>query len=90
MKAAFDPACLPSDAIFLMCVTGEDRCCGIIDRMDGWKPDATIICSYLGNNVQRDMQKKRAIDSLTARSLTFSDVECPENDPAISLQLLLP
>jgi hypothetical protein len=81
---------LPSDAIFLMCVTGEDRCCGIIDRMDGWKPAATVICSYSGNDIQRDEQKKRAVDSLDSRFLTFVDIKCPENDPAKCLRLLFP
>ena len=90
MKAAFDQSLLPLDAIFLTCATGEDRCFGVVERLDEWRPDATILCTYSGTNARRDNQKKRITAALTARHLTYADVECLENDPATCLRLLLP
>lgn len=71
MKRHLDEARLPSDAVFLMCVTEEDRSRGVLERCGKWNPAHTVVVAYSGDNPRRDGQLARVMDVVQDRSLTY-------------------
>lgn len=86
MKLQLDEARLPTDSVFLMCVSEEDRSRGVLDRSINWKPTHTVLVTYSGDNPRRDDQLARVKDVFQGRSLAHVITECDEAFPAKCLK----
>ncbi|WP_437225975.1 hypothetical protein SH661x_004340 [Planctomicrobium sp. SH661] len=86
MKLELSHERLPAGAVFVTCVTEEDRCRGVIDRMGGWRPQYTLLGTYAGSNARRDDHLTHCREELVSRHLAFEVIECSEKDPANCLR----
>lgn len=86
MKMHLKEARLPSDAVFLMCVTEEDRSRGVLEKSANWKPIYTVVVTYSGENPRRDGQLARVKQTIESRSLVHVITNCDETSPAKSLK----
>lgn len=86
MKRELSHEPLPALAVFVTCVTEEDRCRGVIDRMGEWRPQHTLLNTYAGINARRDNHLDHCRGVLVSRQLGFDVVECDEKDPASCLR----
>lgn len=86
MKLRLDDSRLPKNSILLTCVTEEDRCRGIINCADQWRPVHTHVVCYSGENSRRDQQINLLHDAMKRRSLTYGITECNESFPAECLR----
>lgn len=64
MKQAFNPTQLPGDSVFVTCSSHEDRCLGIIQKWDPWRPRRSVVFHYDDTNPRREMQHKIICDTL--------------------------
>lgn len=86
MKLPLDSEHLPAEAVFLTCATEEDRCCGILERVGGWRPNQTVVCTYSGYNSRRDENLTRMRDRLSSLSLDFKISEYSEQESTCCLR----
>jgi len=86
MKQHLDEARLPSDAVFLACVTEEDRSRGILERSVNWRPFQTVFVTYSGDNPRRDGQLTLVKELIQDRSMEHVFTECDESFPAKCLK----
>lgn len=86
MKLPLDVVSLPSNAVFLTCVTEEDRCRGVLERSVYWTPSHTVLVTYSGDNPRRDRQLSVVAEEAQRRSLDYVIIECDESFPAKCLK----
>jgi hypothetical protein len=68
MKLEFSPSQLPERAVLLTCSSHEDRCRGLISRLDGWQPTEAAIFHYDDENPKREKNHRAMEVALRATS----------------------
>lgn len=86
MKLPLNESHLPDNALFLMCVTEEDRSRGILERSIKWQPSHIAMVTYSGENPRRDWQLDLVKKVVQDRSLAHAITECDEAFPAKCLK----
>ena len=65
MKAAFSSAHLPGDSVFLACSSHEDRCLGVVQKWEQWRPHEAVVFHFDDSNPRREQNHRMLQDTLT-------------------------
>jgi hypothetical protein len=85
MKKRFSPDLLPKRALLLSCSSHEDRCHGLIAKMNRWTPESAVIFHYDDVNPKREVRHKAMIDALKERSVATTSLRFTESSAVKSL-----
>lgn len=86
MKQKFRPDLLPREAVLLMCSSHEDRCQGLLSRLDGWRPLGAAIFHYDDSNPKREQNHEKMEAKLRALGIEPVPMEFTERSAVRSLR----
>jgi hypothetical protein len=85
MKIEFTPRLLPQKAILITCSSHEDRCMGLVSRMNEWHPSEAIIFHYDDINRKREENHCAMEASLRKASVEPITLQFMERNAACGL-----
>ena len=85
MKQKLDCHLLPKKAVLVTCSSHEDRCKGVITRLDSWKPSAAVLFHYDDDNPKRENNHKEMENVLRSASVEPVSYQFTESDAVKSL-----
>ena len=79
MKELFNSSCLPPNAVFLACSSHEDRCLGVVQKWEEWRPYRTILFHYDDPNPRRE-NNHRLLREAIGNACDIIDIPFTESD----------
>ncbi len=86
MKLPFDSNMLPQDCILLTCSSHEERCKGMISKLDGWTPAEAILFHYDDPNPRREENHRTMEAQLRELGVTPVSLQFTESNAVKSLR----
>ncbi len=85
MKLLFKQDLLPQNAILLTCSSHEDRCRGLLSRIEAWHPLYAVIFHYDDKNPKREENHYKMVESLHKIGINPTVLEFTEKSAVKSL-----
>lgn len=96
MRQRLAPGDLPDGAVLVTCSSHEDRCRGLLSRIEGWSPSEAILFHYDDYNPFREENHRlmesalrKMVSRLTVLQFTEADVVSSFRDNMLSLRRIV-